>query len=73
MFYLLISAALLTALLAGYAMSKRQCRSWLHTLLYAAIISITVYAIFDFDNPRYGLIRADAADKALLQLRDSIR
>ena len=72
-FYLLIGIALLTAVLAGYAMSKRQSRSWLHMLLYAAIISITIYAIFDFDNPRYGLIRADAADKALLQLRDSIR
>ncbi|MGB9242798.1 MAG: hypothetical protein WCC03_05550 [Candidatus Acidiferrales bacterium] len=73
MFYLLICVALLTGLLAGYAMSKRQSRSWLHILLYAAIISITIYAIFDFDNPRYGLIKADAADKALLQLRDSIR
>ena len=72
-FYLLICLALLTALLAGYAMSKRQSRSWLHILLYAAIISITIYGIFDFDNPRYGLIQADAADRALLQLRDSIR
>jgi hypothetical protein len=72
-FYLLICLGLLTALLAGYAMSKRQSRSWLHILLYAAIISITIYGIFDFDNPRYGLIQADAADRALLQLRDSIR
>src|ERR1700722_1277621 len=72
-FYLLIFVALLTSLLAGYAMSKRQRRSWLHIFLYAAVISITIYAIFDFDNPRYGLIRADAADKALLQLRDSIQ
>jgi hypothetical protein len=72
-FYLLISLALLTAVLAGYAMSKRQSRSWLHILLYAVTISITIYAIFDFDNPRYGLIKADPADKALLQLRDSIR
>jgi hypothetical protein len=72
-FYLLISVALLTALLAGYAMSKRQRRSWLHIFIYALIISITIYAIFDFDNPRYGLIRADAADRALLQLRDSIQ
>jgi hypothetical protein len=72
-FYLLICLALLTALLAGYAMSKRQSRSWLHILLYAGIISITIYGIFDFDNPRYGLIKADAADRALLQLRDSIR
>ncbi len=73
MFYLLICIALLTALLAGYAMSKRQRRSWLHILIYSIIITATIYAIFDFDNPRYGLIKADAADKALLQLRDSIR
>jgi hypothetical protein len=72
-FYLLISIALLTAVLAGYAMSKRQSRSWLHILLYSVIISITIYAILDFDNPRYGLIKADAADKALLRLRDSIQ
>jgi len=72
-FYLLIGIALLTGLLAGYAMSKRQSRSWFHILLYAVIITITIYAIFDFDNPRYGLIKADAADKALIRLRDSIR
>lgn len=72
-FYLLICISLLTALLAGYAMSKRQSRSWLHILIYSVIISATIYAIFDFDNPRYGLIKADAADKALLQLRDSIQ
>jgi hypothetical protein len=71
-FYLLICVALMTSLLAGYAMSKRRRRSWLHILLYAVVISVTIYAIFDFDNPRYGLIKADAADKALLQLRDSI-
>ena len=72
-FYLLIGIALLSGLLAGYAMSKRQTRSWLHVLIYAAIISITVYVIFDFDNPRFGLIKVDAADTALIQLRDSIR
>ena len=73
MFYLLICVALLTGLLAGYSMSKRKSRSWLHILLFAVIVSITICAIFDFDNPRYGLIKTDAADKALLQLRESIR
>jgi len=72
-FYLLICIALLSGLLAGYAMSKRQTRSWLHVLIYGAIISITIYAIFDFDNPRFGLIKVDTADTALIQLRDSIR
>jgi len=72
-FCLLICIALLSGLLAGYAMSKRQTRSWLHVLIYAAIISITIYSIFDFDNPRFGLIKVDTADTALIQLRDSIR
>jgi hypothetical protein len=71
-FYLLICIALLAALLGGYAMSKRQSRSWLHILLFAVTISLTICAIFDLDNPRFGLIKETAADKALLQLRESI-
>ena len=71
-FYLLICIALLAGLLGGYAMSKRQGRSWLHIVVFAFIISATICVIFDFDNPRFGLIRVDAADKALMQLRDSL-
>lgn len=72
-FVLLVSVALLSGLLAGYAMAKRQSRSWLHMVLYALVIPITIYAVLDFEDPRSGLIRVDAADKALIQLRDSIR
>ncbi len=42
-------------------------------VLYAAVIAVTIYAVLDLEYPRFGLIRIDAADKALLQLRDSIR
>ncbi len=72
-FALLMSVALLSALLAGYAMAKRKSRSWLHILIYAAAVSVTVYAVLDLDNPRFGLIHLKAADNALVQLRDSIR
>jgi len=41
--------------------------------MYATVIPITIYAVLDFEGPRSGLIRVDAADKALIQLRDSIR
>ena len=47
-------------------------RSWLHTLLYAAFVATTVYAVLDLDNPRSGLIRLDAADSAIVKLRNSI-
>ncbi len=72
-FYLLIGVALLSGLFAGYAMAKRERRSLLHLFLYAAIISIIIYAIVDLDDPRSGLIRVDAADNALMQLRSSIQ
>jgi hypothetical protein len=72
-FYLLMFIALMSALLAGYSMAKRKSRSWLHMLLYAACISATIYAVTDLEYPRAGLIRLDAADSALLQLRNSIR
>lgn len=72
-FALLIAVALFSGLLAGYSMAKRQNRAWLHLLLYAAVISLTIYVVLDLDQPRLGLIRLDAADKALYQLRDSIR
>jgi hypothetical protein len=72
-FSLLTGVALVSGLLAGYAMAERRRRSWLHMLVYAGVIAITVYAVLDLDYPRFGLIRLDAGDKSLMQLRDSIR
>ncbi len=72
-FALLIGVALLSALLAGHAMAERDARSLLHMVLYATVIAITIYAVVDLEYPRVGLIRLDAADRTLLELRDSIR
>lgn len=72
-FGLSITVALLSGLLAGYEMAKRKRRSLLHMLLYAIVIALTVYTVLDLDNPRFGLIRLNSADRALIQLRDSIR
>jgi hypothetical protein len=54
-------------------MAKSGRRSWLHGLLYAAVIAITVYAVADLEYPRIGLIRLDVTAQSLRQLRDSIR
>lgn len=72
-FALLIIVALLSALLAGYAMSKRERRSLLHMVLYALSVSLTVYTVLDLDNPRYGLIRLEGAERVLRELHGSIR
>jgi hypothetical protein len=70
---LLLSVALLSALIAGYGMAVRPSRRWLHWLLYAGVASITVYVVADLDNPRIGLITLDATEAVLRDLRQSIR
>ncbi len=72
-FALLMCVALLSGWLARYAMAKRKGRSWAHMLVYAAVISATVYVVLDLDYPRSGLIHLNSADSALIKLRDSIR
>ncbi len=69
----LMIVALFSGLLAGYGMAKRRGRSWVHMLVYAFVVAVTIYAVIDLDYPRSGLIRLDAADIALTKLRDSIR
>jgi hypothetical protein len=68
---LLMIVSMLSALLAGLGMAERG-RSWLHVLLYAAAVTITIYTVLDLDNPRAGLIRLDAADQVLKDLLQSM-
>jgi len=69
-FLLLVGMSLVCSVLIGYGTSQNSERSWLHTAVFAAIISLTVYVIIDLEFPRVGLIRVDAADEVLRQARD---
>jgi hypothetical protein len=70
---LLIGVLLMSSLMAGYAMSPAPTRSWLHLLCFAAAMSIGVYVILDLEFPRVGLIRIDAVDHVLHELRASMK
>jgi hypothetical protein len=72
-FALLIGLTLVSGLVGGYAIAKRQRRSWLHILVYAVVMAVTIFVVMDLDYPRVGLIQLGSADKALLELRNSIR
>ena len=72
-FVLLGGLSLVGALLVGYGTSINKDRSWFHTLVFAAILSLTVYVIIDLEFPHLGLIRVDAADQVLIELRQSMR
>lgn len=72
-FVLLFGLALGSSLVAGYEMSGSTRRSWIHMITFAAMTAVTVYIILDLEYPRAGLIRVDAADQVLLELRESMK
>jgi hypothetical protein len=71
-FVLLVALALAGALLAGFAMAEAKTRSWVHMLAFAAILATTVWLTIDLEYPRLGLIRVDAVDAVLVDLRRSM-
>jgi len=67
----LIGAALLSGMVAGFGMA-RGYRNRLSVLAYAVIVTTTLYVMIDMEYPRRGLVRIGAADRAMINLRDSI-
>ena len=72
-FALLAALSLIGATLVGSDMSASKGRPWLHTMVFAGIMALAVYVIMELEFPRYGLIRVDVADEALVELRNSMR
>jgi hypothetical protein len=73
-FAMLCVLALASSLLAGYSMAGgRPSSCWMHMLAFAVIMAATVYVILDLEYPRLGLIRVDAVDQVLGDLRDSMK
>jgi len=72
-YLLLAGLSLVGSLLVGYGMSENKRQSWMHTTAFAIVLSLTTYVIVDLEFPRVGLIRVDAADQVLVDLRKSMR
>jgi hypothetical protein len=72
-FVLLFGLALGCSLVAGYGMAGSKQRSWIHMIVFAAMMAVTVFVIIDIEYPRVGLIRVEAADQVLVELRESMR
>jgi len=70
---LLFVLALVSSTLAGFGMAGRARRSWIHILSFALITVITVYAILDIEYPRIGLVRLDAYDSVMADLRAAMK
>jgi hypothetical protein len=71
-FVMLFVLALAASLLAGYGMTGSRMRSWFHMFGFALVMAFAVYVILDLEYPRLGLIRVDAFDQALVDLREGM-
>jgi hypothetical protein len=72
-FVLLGAITLVAGLLAGHGMSGGKGRNLLHMLVYATVMAGAVYVIMDLEYPRGGLIRIDAADQTLVDVRNGMK
>jgi hypothetical protein len=71
-FIVMILQALVCSLIAGFGMSLRKSRSWIHLLGFTLVMLITIIVIIDLEYPRVGFIRIDALDVLLSDLRKLI-
>jgi hypothetical protein len=72
-FAMMAVIALASSMLAGYEMTGARRRSWLHTVGFSLILSVSVYMILDLEFPPLGLIRVDAFDHYLVDVRNSMK
>ena len=71
-FLLLLFLSCLCAFIAGLVIKPGQ-NNWLHMVTFAAIVSLTIGAIFDIEYPHHGLIRLTSYDSYFIALRDSMK
>lgn len=67
-YIMLVALALTCAFLAGTGLAQERPNR-LHAYGFAVVMALTVYVILDLEFPRLGLIRVDAADQVLHEVR----
>jgi hypothetical protein len=53
---------------AGFGIAAVKARSWVHMLIFAGTLAITLYVVTDMEFPRLGLIRIDGFDHFLVDV-----
>jgi len=61
--------ALACSLQIGFDMGRAGRRSWFHMLTFSTCVVVAVYLIIDLEFPRQGLVRTDAFDRPLREVR----
>lgn len=64
-FAMLVMLAFLSAMICGYNLRKRIIKHFLHLIIYAFIITVTIYVVIDLEYPRIGFLKVDYFDYIL--------
>ena len=67
-YMMLFGLGLGSSLLAGFSMAAAPARSWIHMVVFAGALAITLYVITDIEFPRLGLVRIENYDHFLLDV-----
>lgn len=70
---MLVALAIVAALLAGYQSAGEKGYAWIHKIAFATIVALTVYVILEIEYPRLGLVRIDAIDHLLVDVRAGMK
>lgn len=70
---MLVVLSLVCALIAGYGVTSASRRYWIYMVAFAASTTIAVYATLDIEFPRAGMVRVDAADRALTEVVERMK
>ncbi len=68
-FVTLCALTLISALLVGHGMAGRKSHSWTHIIGFVIAMAGAICLIYQLEYPRVGLIRMDAMDQVLVELR----
>jgi hypothetical protein len=72
-FVIFALTVLAAGFLGGNTLGRAGHRDWIHRVGVALVMSLAVYVILDMEFPRLGLIRIDATDQALVDLRATMK
>lgn len=72
-YILLVALSLVGALLVGHNAAGNKTRNWLQPMVFAGVISLSLYLILELEFPRAGLVRVTGTDQVLADVRASMR
>ena len=72
-YVMLFGLGLGSSLLAGFGMAAAKARSWIHMVIFAGTLTVTLYIVTDMEFPRHGLIRIESFDHFLVEAYEQMR